>query len=237
MKKIVFFLAVIGSACGLVVLGSSSAAVSVRLISPNGGETWIGGETKAITWSVADGAGAGVAIFYSTDAGVTTELIAKLEGNPASFAWTVPRVESKACLVVVEVTDARGGTARDQSDAVFSITKSEPKPDLAAEIETSKKETFLESFTITVTIKNTGTAPSPETVCEVMVRNGHSPRQILRRFEKKIREIDAGGSYSYASPLKVGRGLFEICAVVDPGKKIDEKDKANNRACLEIAGK
>jgi len=212
--------------------------LSVRLTSPNGGELWKGGEKRKIAWVVSEGADiTNITIRCSTDSGSTTELVTSLERNPASYTWDVPHLTSATCLVLIEVSDSKGNRARDQSDSAFTITKPESKPDLVTEIESSKKETFVESFSITVTVRNTGTAPSPESICEVTIRNAHAPRQLLRKFEKKIRELTAEDSFSFSSPLKLGIGLFEICATIDPKNKIPEQDKVNNRACITIAGK
>jgi len=111
------------------------------------------------------------------------------------------------------------------------------RPDLVTSLESSEKVAFIKTFSITVTVKNTGTGPSPESLCEITVRSAHAPRQLLRKFEKKIRGLTPGDSFGFSSPLKLGMGLFEICATVDPKKKIPEQDEANNRSCIKIAGK
>jgi len=241
LKKTILFICIAGFwgwFLSFWMSAADQANLSVRLTSPNGGEVWTAGEKKEITWIAAGSAEvAGVTISYSTDSGSSTKLVASLQGNAASYLWDVPPLASETCLIIVEVSGVMGGRARDQSDSTFTIMKSDPRPDLAAEIESSKKVAYIESFLITVTVKNAGTAPSPASLCEVAVRNAHSPRQLLRRFEKKIRELSAGGSYSFSLPLKVGVGLFEICATVDPKKKIAEQDEANNRFCIEVAGK
>ncbi len=212
--------------------------LSVRLTSPNGGEVWKAGEKRAITWVVFEGPDiTSITIRYSTDSGSTTELITSLQGNPVSYRWDVPHLASTTCLVLIEVSDSRGNRARDQSDSTFTITKPNARPDLVASLESPEKVAFIKSFSIAVTVKNIGTAPSPESLCEITVRNAHAPRQLLRKFEKKIRELTPGDSFGFSSPLKLGVGLFEICATIDPKKKIPEQDETNNRSCLTIAGK
>jgi hypothetical protein len=212
--------------------------LSVRLTSPNGGEVWKAGEKREITWVVSEGADiTSITIRCSTDSGSTTELVTGLQGNPASYTWNIPHLTSTTCLVLIEVSDSKGNRARDQSDSTFTIAKPDSRPELATSLESSEKVAFVKSLSITVTVKNTGTAPSPESRCEVIVRNAHAPRQLLRKFEKKIRELTAGDSFSFSSPLKLGIGLFEICATVDPKNRIPEQDEANNRSCITIAGK
>lgn len=212
--------------------------LSVRLTSPNGGEVWKAGEKRTITWLVSEGADiTSSTILCSTDSGSTTELVTILQGNPASFTWNVPHLTSTGCLVLIEVSDSKGNRARDQSDSTFTITKPDPRPDLVTSLESSAKVAFVKSVSITITVKNKGTAPSAESLCEVIIRNAHAPRQLLRKFEKKIRELTAGDSFSFSSSIKLGVGLFEICATVDPKNKIPEQDEANNRSCITLAGK
>jgi hypothetical protein len=118
-----------------------------------------------------------------------------------------------------------------------SGANADAKPDLVTSLESSDKVAFIKSFSLTVTVKNTGTAPSSESLCEITVRNSHAPRQLLRKFEKKIRDLTPGDRFEFSFPLKLGMGSFEICATVDPKKKILEQDEANNRSCIIIAGK
>lgn len=212
--------------------------LSVRLTSPNGGEVWTAGEKREIAWVVSEGTDiTGITIRCSTDSGLTSELVTILQGNPASYMWDVPHLTFTTCLVLIEVSDSKGDRARDQSDSTFTVTKPDPRPDLVTSLESSEKVAFVKSLSITVTVKNMGTAPSRESLCEITVRNAHAPRQLLRKFEKKIRELTPGDSFAFSSPLKLGMGLFEICAAVDPKNKIPEQDEANNRACITIAGK
>ena len=212
--------------------------LSVRLISPNGGEVWKAGEKREITWAVSEGADiTGSTIRYSTDSGSTTALVTSLQGNSGSYMWDVPDLTSTSCLVLIEISDSTGNRARDQSDSTFIITKPDARPDLATSLESSEKVAFIKSFSVTVTVKNMGTGPSPESLCEITVRNAFAPRQLLRKFEKKIRDLTSGDSFSFSFPMKLGMGSFEICATVDPKNKIPELDEANNRSCITIAGK
>jgi len=109
--------------------------------------------------------------------------------------------------------------------------------DLAVSIESSRKVAFRETVAISVTVKNEGTASSPEALCELVVRNARPPRQVLKRLEKKIRPLEPGDSFTFTSPVKPGLGTYDVCATVDPKNKIPEEDKTDNKACLTIIGK
>jgi subtilase family serine protease len=113
----------------------------------------------------------------------------------------------------------------------------EEGPDLIPALRSSKEVAFLETVTITVTVRNAGTQTAPESSCEIVIRNGRPPQQLLRKFEKKVRELAPGDAYTFSTPLKPGFGLYEVCAAVDPAGKIRETDETNNRICIKITGK
>jgi len=121
--------------------------------------------------------------------------------------------------------------------AVLCPAQTTPKPDLAASIESSRDVAFRETVTISVTVTNKGTAPSPEALGELIVRNARPPRQILKKSEKKIRKLEPRDSFTFTSPLKPGLGMYDICATVDPKNKIPEEEETNNKACLTLIGK
>jgi YVTN family beta-propeller protein len=93
---------------------------SVKVTSPNGGETWEVSSQHAITWT-SEGSVGNVKIQYSTNNGGTWIEIVSSTTNIGSYNWTVPDAQSSNCLVKVAETD---DTPSDVSDAVFTINKS-----------------------------------------------------------------------------------------------------------------
>lgn len=92
---------------------------SIVVTAPNGGETWMMGDQRTISWETTGSVGY-VAIDYSTDSGDNwTEIIQSTE-NDGSYDWTVADTASDYCLVRVNDADS-GGQPSDTSDAVFSI--------------------------------------------------------------------------------------------------------------------
>ena len=97
----------------------------VTLTAPNGGETWIVGESRNITWTKA-GTIANVKLVYSTDAGATypeaapdNTIIASTPGANLSYAWTVPdKIGNQLRVKLVKTDDT---AVVDTSDANFSI--------------------------------------------------------------------------------------------------------------------
>ena len=87
--------------------------------SPNGGEVWIVGETKEITWTeinVYD-----VKIELSEDDGTSWSTIVESTPNIGTYSWVVEStVSSTQCLI--RITNFDDGLVYDISDAVFIIT-------------------------------------------------------------------------------------------------------------------
>jgi hypothetical protein len=98
----------------------SPVAGDIKVISPNGGETWTAGSSKEIKWTAA-GIDQ-VKIEYSRDHGTTWESIIQTTPNSGSFDWTVPGTASDECLVRITSNDANSDPIpADVSDGVFSI--------------------------------------------------------------------------------------------------------------------
>ena len=110
---------------------------SVKVTSPNGGETWEVGSQHAITW-ISEGSVGNVKIQYSTNnGGAWTDIVSSTTNN-GSYNWTVPDAQSSNCLVKVAETD---DTPSDVSDAVFTIKKSSTGGD--GDDDASGKKCFI----------------------------------------------------------------------------------------------
>jgi hypothetical protein len=93
---------------------------TIRVTSPNGGETLSGGSSYTITWE-STGDIANVALEYSTDDGFNWNPISattNIVPNTGSYTWTVPVTSSSRCRVRVRDLD---NDPTDQSDSVFTI--------------------------------------------------------------------------------------------------------------------
>jgi len=98
----------------LVILGDSG---SLELTAPNGGEVWVYGENREITWNTT-GNPANVRLEYSTDNGANWNMIAESAANIGHYTWTIPQCSSTDCLVRITEID---GNPTDTGNAVFSI--------------------------------------------------------------------------------------------------------------------
>jgi hypothetical protein len=92
---------------------------AIRVISPNGGETWAPGTAHDVTWTTRGATVSAVRIELSTNGGAGWSTLAASVSNTGSYAWTVPSSASPTCLVRVSDTGNSGLT--DASDGYFAI--------------------------------------------------------------------------------------------------------------------
>jgi beta-lactamase superfamily II metal-dependent hydrolase/chitodextrinase len=98
-------------------------ATSLRVTSPNGGESWNGGGSRAITWSSSNISN--VKLEYTLDNGGSWTVIASsVAASTGSYTWTVPN--SATTQARVRASDAQYGTPVDTSDGAFTIISSSP---------------------------------------------------------------------------------------------------------------
>ncbi len=97
----------------------SMAQSSLTLTYPNGGETFMAGETEVITWiSTTDNI---VKIEYTNDEGITWTTINSNAPANGSYNWAIPNVFSALCWV--KISDAFNTSIFDISNASFSIVQ------------------------------------------------------------------------------------------------------------------
>ena len=91
---------------------------TLTVTSPNGGETWTGGDTPTVTW-MSTGSMSTVDIQLSTDSGTSWTTLVDNTSNDGTETITVPLVSSASCLI--KVAEGTYGAPFDLSDANFSI--------------------------------------------------------------------------------------------------------------------
>ncbi len=110
----------------IIVGGAGKTSIfeveAVRLLRPNGGETFHVDSSEAIQWQKfypprCDS----LSLFYSIDNGNNYTMITHgLSGNDTSYLWTVPNVNSDSCKI--KIIAYGPGWQYDESDGIFSIT-------------------------------------------------------------------------------------------------------------------
>ncbi|GMU01118.1 hypothetical protein KH5H1_52380 [Corallococcus caeni] len=101
-----------------LIPGDGTTASSVTVLSPNGGESWVGGSSHTITWSSSGVTN--VKVEYSLDGSAWTTLTSSTGASGGSVAWTVPGTASTNAWV--RVSDASNTAVSDLSNAAFAIT-------------------------------------------------------------------------------------------------------------------
>ncbi|MBT7144330.1 MAG: hypothetical protein HN894_13460, partial [Bacteroidetes bacterium] len=90
----------------------------ITVLTPNGGESLIGGSTYDITWSSTVTIPY-IEIAYSTD-GITWTYVASFQANDGIYSWNVPNITSPTTYI--KVFDQYSTAVTDMSDSSFSIT-------------------------------------------------------------------------------------------------------------------
>ena len=88
------------------------------MASPDGGESWVAGTVRNITWETT-GKIENVRIDLSTDNGATWSEVTIYPSRYHTFPWTVANSPSRRCLV--RISDNDNPVINDTSNAVFSI--------------------------------------------------------------------------------------------------------------------
>jgi hypothetical protein len=102
-----------------IVLGLNAEAFaqSIKVLSPNGGETWEAGTTHSVTWQ-SSGINDELEVQFSTD-GSQWRRIARVNSGTTQLSWTVDNRPSEVAQIRVINKDE---TVSDISDGVFTIT-------------------------------------------------------------------------------------------------------------------
>src|SRR5207244_3874615 len=100
--------------------GNFSIKGTLTVTAPNGGETWIVGESRNITWTKT-GAITNVKLEYSTDGGTTYPnlITASTPAAAGSYSWTVP--DAISATVRVRITNVADATVTASSGSNFKI--------------------------------------------------------------------------------------------------------------------
>ena len=93
-------------------------AATPIVTAPNGGETWNVSSTQTITWNV-NSLYNNVYIEYSTDNGISWNIVAANAANTGSYSWVVPFTPSTQALI--RISNVGAPSNYDVSNAVYTI--------------------------------------------------------------------------------------------------------------------
>jgi hypothetical protein len=206
---------------------------SITVTSPNGGEMWIPGTTRFISWKSYNLTG-DVDIQLSTDGGTTwTTIIADTE-NDGTEPWTIAKIfTSKAKIKVVS---AANKNVYDLSNRIFSITT-------IASNELHIKSISLRMWPITM-----GSAEYVRATATVTIVDGHGNliegAEVYGQWSEATSENDYGktsskGTVSLSSNLIVVRTsttfVFTVTDVVLNGYTYEPASNLANSAKISSA--
>jgi hypothetical protein len=97
----------------------------IRVISPNGGETWITGSTHAVTWASSNLNPASAVYVYYRYNNAWQQIAGPLSTSVTSFSWTVPNTPTTSFIWVGNWVN-NAWEFSDQSDQSFTISQTQP---------------------------------------------------------------------------------------------------------------
>ena len=177
----------------------NSNAIEVTLILPDGGESWVAGTVRDITWE-ATGKIADVRIELSTDNGATWSEVSVSPARDHTYSWAVPNTPSRQCLV--RISDNDHPDISDTSNAVFSILMN---IDLVAERREARAFSIVRQYgRIQFLI---GNASVPVSEYRLMRRKGGEDFIVLKaialselqnnQFQMQDKYLEKGATYTY----------------------------------------
>ncbi|GAB1443680.1 hypothetical protein MASR2M39_25220 [Ignavibacteriales bacterium] len=96
-----------------------SAAPTLALTSPNGGENWLVGSSHSITWNQTGVAN--VKLEYTSNNGTSwNQIVGSTSASTGSYSWTIPNSVSNNCKV--RVTSTTNSLISDESNSQFTIS-------------------------------------------------------------------------------------------------------------------
>jgi hypothetical protein len=167
----------------------------IRVTSPNGGESWLGGVPQSISWTWAGALAGQVKIELLKGGSVVWTITKKAAlgtNNAGAYNWTVPASLSGASTYAVRVTSLADLSITDTSDAPFVITH----PSSASITVVSPNGGESWSRGTEQEVKWTSTGNPGANVEIVLIRPGkHSPTTIVSSTPL------ASGSYRWTVPI------------------------------------
>ncbi len=103
--------------------GGGSVTPFIRLLNPNGGQTFGAGDTFTVEWNATGFGLVTIDLSLSTDSGSTWMPFASEGVNDGQHLWLVPGVSTEQAFIKAEVINESGSVlASDFSDNPFTIT-------------------------------------------------------------------------------------------------------------------
>ncbi|MBX7218386.1 MAG: NF038122 family metalloprotease [Blastocatellia bacterium] len=199
--------------------GGDTVSPTIRVLTPNGGETVGSGSQLNITWASSDNVGVSShSVDLSTNGGTDfgTSVATGLAGSIQAFAFNVPTtLTTTTARIRVTARDAAGNSAQDTSDANFTIRSNDttaPTVTVTAPGASTKKVKQGTSFTVTwnstdnvgiathrITLSKDGGRTFPTALASGIAGTAQSfavtiPSEKIKQAQIKVIAVDAAGN-------------------------------------------
>jgi len=133
---------------------TSNQAPMLKVTAPNGGESWMQGSSKEITWlSQNFTANVKIELYHNSAYSTLTASTA----NDGSWTWDIPSDQELGTDYLIKISDAADGVPADESNAAFSIIEAgyEPQPgdvvmnEIMYDSKSSTDEEWIELYNTT----------------------------------------------------------------------------------------
>ena len=145
------------------------AAPTITVTSPNGGETWLGGQSHALAWTYTGAPGPNVKIEL-LNAATPTVIAASVSigaSGTGSSTWTVPPMQADGTQYTIRITSTDTPVCADTSNASFTI-----HPATITVTSPNGGETWLGGETHPITWNYSG---NPGANIQIELLNGATP--------------------------------------------------------------
>lgn len=194
---------------GKLFLGDLSDPV-VTVTSPNGGESFLYGQSMNLSWTAADNSGVtSVDLYESHDNGATWVTIALGMPNSGSTVGVATPPASTTCLFKVVAHDANGNVGQDVSDANYSIIDGATPTLVSLLAAESVDEGIAVSWSLNQSLANATTTleRSDDQNGEYVVVD--ADQQVTSEVVRAVdRSAEAGRAYWYRIVVKNGAQTY-----------------------------
>jgi hypothetical protein len=140
----------------------------VTVTSPNGGESWVRGTTRNVTWTSTNVNENVKITLHEGTSGTIYDTIVESTANDGSYSWPIPSSGLVGNIFRVRISPVNHwGTGYDYSDNNFALTTDVPTTidaDLSNVYVTPNPVVLGETLTVHYTLTNTGTVSHTFTV-------------------------------------------------------------------------
>jgi hypothetical protein len=132
----------------------ANPAPSIKVITPDGAESWIRGSSHTINWSSSGDVGANVKMEV-LKAGVVVQTLSSSTPNDGTYSWTISTGLSTGSDYRIRITSTTNAAISNTSSIPFAITMANPAPSIQV-ITPDGGEMWKRGTTRTVTWDYTG---------------------------------------------------------------------------------